>query len=225
MPHRVRRDLLDRARRNKLVLIEDDAYADILFRGGPSRPLLAEAPESVFHVGTFSKSLCPGLRVGWLVTPKRFRDQALEVKRESDLQANSLAQAILEAFFGHHDFDARVARACHRYGRRAARLAEALHRYLPEWSFDEPQGGFSIWVDTGEPGDDVALLERAVASGTSFDPGSMFRVAPSSTLALRLCYSCLDEAHIEDGVKRLRKAWRARRSRAVRARTQASLIS
>jgi 2-aminoadipate transaminase len=217
MPALVRRKLLERARRQKLVLIEDDAYADILFRGAPSRPLLADAPESVFHVGTFSKSLCPGLRVGWLVTPPRFRERALEVKRESDLQANSLAQAILEAFFRQHDFDARIAKACLRYRRRAQRLAEALHRHVPEWSFEEPQGGFSIWVDTGEPGDDVALLESAVSHGTSFDPGNLFRFAPASTLAFRLCYSCLDERYIEEGVKRLRRAWRAAR--------QPSLIS
>ncbi|HMJ56642.1 MAG TPA: PLP-dependent aminotransferase family protein [Polyangiaceae bacterium] len=209
MSERTRRHLLQRARREKLLLIEDDAYADIVFAGSPSRPLFADAPESAFHIGTFSKSLCPGLRVGWLVTPRRFRERALEVKRESDLQANSLAQAILEAFFRQQDFDARVAKACQRYRRRAARLSEALRRHLPEWSFAEPQGGFSIWVDTGEPGDDVALLEMAVAFGTSFDPGSMFRAAAASTVALRLCYSCLDENAIEDGVKRLRTAWRA----------------
>ena len=208
----VRGELLERVRTQKLAVIEDDAYADILFVGQPSRPLLADAPESVFHVGTFSKSLCPGLRVGWLVTPRRFRERALEVKRESDLQANSLAQAILEAFFQRQDFDAGVAKACRRYRRRAARLAEALQRQLPEWSFDEPQGGFSIWVDTCEAGDDVALLETAIAHGTSFDPGSMFCVAAPSTLRLRLCYSCLDEANIEDGVKRLRRAWQASRS-------------
>ena len=207
MAEPTRRQLLEAARRQNLALIEDDAYADILFRGKPSRPLLADAPESVFHIGTFSKSLCPGLRVGWLVTPPRFRERALDIKRESDLQANSLAQSILEAFFRDHDFDARVARASRRYRRRAARLAEALRRHLPEWSFEEPEGGFSIWVDSGEPGDDVALLEMAASFGTSFDPGSTFSVAACSTLRLRLCYSCLDEAHIEDGVKRLRGAW------------------
>lgn len=222
MPEPVRRELLQRARRQKLMLIEDDAYADILFRGEPGRPLLADAPESVFHVGTFSKSLCPGLRVGWLVAPRRFGEQALEVKRESDLQANSLAQAILEAFFRHQDFDARVAKACVRYQRRAARLAEALRRHLPEWSFEEPRGGFSIWIDTGEPGDDVALLERAAAFGTSFDPGSMFCVARPSTLSLRLCYSCLDEATIDDGVKRLGQAWRAE-ARNARGRQRARM--
>jgi len=205
----MRERLRERARRHDLVLIEDDAYADILFRGQPGRPLFADAPQACFYIGTFSKSLCPGLRVGWLVAPRRFREPALEVKRESDLQANSLAQTILEAFFQQQDFDARIGATCRRYRRRAARLAEALRRYLPEWSFQEPEGGFSIWVDTGEPGDDVAFLELAVASGTSFDPGIVFRASEPSTLCLRLCYSCLDEACLEEGVKRLRGAWRS----------------
>lgn len=214
MPERTRRKLLQCAKKKNLVLIEDDAYADIVFRGRPGRPLFADAAQSAFHVGTFSKSLCPGLRVGWLLVPRRLRERALEIKRESDLQANSLAQTILEAFFRHHDFDARVARANRRYRRRAARLAEALRRHVPEWSFEEPQGGFSIWVETGEPGDDVALLEMALTFGTSFDPGSMFRVEAPAQMSLRLCYSCLDEEKIEDGVKRLRRAWRATARRA-----------
>jgi 2-aminoadipate transaminase len=209
MPERRRRQLLERASRQKLILIEDDAYADIVFRSKPNRPLFADAPDSAFYVGTFSKSLCPGLRVGWLVTPRRVRERALDIKRDSDLQANSLAQAILEAFFRDHDFEAGLAKACRGYRRRAARLAEALRRHLPEWSFEEPEGGFSIWIDSGEPGDDVALLEMASTFGTSFDPGSVFRVAESPTLSLRLCYSCLDEEHIEEGVIRLRRAWRA----------------
>jgi 2-aminoadipate transaminase len=209
MSEATRRQWLERARRQNLFLIEDDAYADILFRGSPGQPLLASGPDSVFYVGTFSKSLCPGLRVGWLVTPRRFRERALERKRESDLQANSLAQTILEAFFRDHDFDERIAKARRGYRRRAARLIDAMKRELPEWSFDEPQGGFSIWVDTGEPGDDVALLETAAAFGTSFDPGTMFSVSAPPTLTLRLSYSCLPEEHIADGVKRLRRAWRA----------------
>jgi 2-aminoadipate transaminase len=204
-----RRYLLDHARRHDFILIEDDAYADILFDDRPSRPLFADARESAFHIGTFSKSLCPGLRVGWLVTPRRYRDRALEAKRDTDLQANSLAQAILEEFFRGYDFESMVVKASRRYRRRAARLSEALRRQLPEWSFEEPAGGFSIWIDTGEPGDDVALLENAAACGTSFDPGSMFRVVPSDSLCLRLCYSCLNEEYIEEGVARLRRAWRA----------------
>ena len=209
MSEAARRALLKGAHRSKLWLIEDDAYADIVFTGEPSQPLLAEVPDSTFHVGTFSKNLCPGLRVGWLVAPHAFRERALEMKRDTDLQANSLAQSILEEFFAHDDFEARIAKARRLYRRRAARLADALRHHLPRWSFDEPRGGFSIWVDTAHAGDDVAFLRRALAHGTSFDPGSLFRVAEGATLSLRLSYSCLPEASIQAGVQRLAAAWQS----------------
>ena len=209
MDEATRRELVEQAQRRKLWLIEDDAYADMIFAGEPGRPLLAEVPASTFHVGTFSKNLCPGLRVGWLVAPRLFRERALDIKRESDLQANSLAQSILEEFFSHDDFEARIAKARRLYRRRAARLVNALRHHLPRWTFVEPKGGFSIWVDTGSAGDDVAFLGRAVAGGTSFDPGSMFRVEERSTLTLRLSYSCLAETRIEEGVERLAAAWRS----------------
>ena len=209
MDEAARRELVEQAQRRKLWLIEDDAYADMIFAGEPGRPLLAEVPQSTFHVGTFSKNLCPGLRVGWLVAPRPFRERALEIKRESDLQANSLGQSILEEFFSHDDFEARIAKARRLYRRRASRLANALRQHLPGWTFDEPKGGFSIWVDTGNAGDDVAFLRQAVAHGTSFDPGSLFRVEERSTLSLRLSYSCLAETCIEEGVERLAAAWQS----------------
>ena len=207
MDRAVRGQLVEHAKRGDLLLIEDDAYADIMFAGEPGKPLLADVPDATFHVGTFSKSLCPGLRVGWLVAPRRFREPALEVKRENDLQANSLAQSILEEFFAHDDFDARIVKARRLYRRRATRLAGALRRHLPSWNFHEPQGGFSIWVDTGRAGDDMAFLRWAVACGTSFDPGCLFRVGEGSTLSVRLSYSCLAERSIDEGVKRLATAW------------------
>ena len=209
MPRVVRAHLIDRARSGRLFLVEDDAYADIVFEGEPARPLLADAPAQTLYVGTFSKSLCPGLRVGWLIVPTRLRGEALEVKRESDLQANSLAQAILVDFFAHDDFETRIGKARRIYRRRASRLVEALYRRLPEWSFTEPSGGFSIWVDTHETADDATFLAAAVAEGASFDPGSMFRVGRSRSLEVRLSYSFLPEREIDEGVRRLARAWRS----------------
>src|SRR5439155_1535122 len=78
------------------------------------------------------------------------------------------------------------------YARRAARLMEALERHLPSWRFAEPEGGFSIWVEPDGEGDDAALLSIAVDEGVGFDPGRCFRAGPGP-LALRLCYSAVDE--------------------------------
>lgn len=192
------------------AVIEDDAYAELRFEGPPPRPLLADARDRVWHVGTFSKVLCPGLRVGWLVPPPRMRDRALRVKHDLDLQSNGLAQAVLEEFLARDPFDTRVAALRRFYGARAARLASALRRHLPAWRFEPAKGGFAIWVEPDAPFDERALLARAVERGVSFDPGSMFRPGHTSEPpALRLCFSSVARANqLDEGVRRLARTWR-----------------
>jgi len=177
-----RRSLLSR----DLPIIEDDAYADLRFDGQVTRPLLAERRARVWHIGSFSKTLCPGLRVGWLVPPPEWHERAMELKHASDLQSSSLGQAVLELFLARDAFDERVAEARAFYRRRAERLMRALQRLLPRWRFTPPAGGFALFVEADEEGDDLALLEVATAGGVSFDPGRMFRPDDASApLALR----------------------------------------
>lgn len=204
---------LDEAARTRLLasrvpIVEDDAYADLRFAGEPPPPLVARDRTRTFHVGTFSKTLCPGLRVGWLVPPRRLRQRALRRKSDSDLQANGLAQAILAGHLSRDDFDARVRRLRRYYTCKAVRVGEALARRLPAWRFRLPEGGFSIWVETGDARDETAFLERAIAHGVSFDPGSMFRAdGGRHPLALRLSFSAVEEADVEAGIQRLARAW------------------
>ena len=181
------------------MVIEDDAYAELRFDGPAPPPLLAEAPNRVLHVGTFSKTLCPGLRIGWLVVPRRLRRRALRIKQGRDLQANSLGQAILEDYLAGSDggravdFDARLARLRRFYRVRATRLARALRQHLPDWRFDVPVGGFAIWIEAPANGrggapvsvDEKTLLRAALAEGVMFDPGSMFRPDGAATPSRR----------------------------------------
>jgi 2-aminoadipate transaminase len=204
-----------------LPVIEDDAYADLRFDGAAPRPLLAEAPAQVFHVGTFSKTLCPGLRIGWLVAPPRFRKRALRIKQGSDLHASTLAQAIVADLLGATpeggglDFEARLVRLRRFYRARAAALTRALRVHLPDWQFNEPEGGFAIWARADRPSpaprdsDEKAFLETAADEGVMVDPGSMFRASASSApMAIRLCFSAAPPAKFEEGVRRLARAWR-----------------
>ena len=202
-----------------VAVLEDDAYAELRFDGRVPAPLLAVARDRVWHIGTFSKTLCPGLRVGWLVPPPAWRERALEIKHAADLQSSSLGQTILELFLASEDFEARLVRARHFYARRAARLHRAVRRLLPGWRTDEPEGGFALFVETDEPGDDAALLEVATAHGVSFDPGRTFRPDEAALpLALRLCFSFARSTDLDEGVRRLARAWdvyRRRRDREV----------
>jgi 2-aminoadipate transaminase len=199
-----RRGLLAR----RMPIVEDDAYADLRFDGQVSRPLLADDRARVWHVGSFSKTLCPGLRVGWLVPPRSWRVRATELKRATDLQASSLGQTVLEFFLERDDFDARLARARRFYRTRATRLERAVRRHLPRWRCASPEGGFALFVETDEPGDDLALLEVATRNGVSFDPGRMFRADDNpSPLAVRLCFSYARAADLDEGPRRLARAW------------------
>ncbi|HEX2573841.1 MAG TPA: PLP-dependent aminotransferase family protein [Polyangia bacterium] len=189
-------------------IIEDDAYADLRFDGAAPPPLLAVARGRVWHVGTFSKTLCPGLRVGWLVPPRQRLARTLRLKHAQDLEANHLAQSILEAYLLNADFDARLGRLRTFYRRRAVRLAAALRRHLPAWRFTFPAGGFSIWVMTDEDGDDIEFLKTAILHRVSFDPGRQFRPdRVPHPLMLRLCFSATSGPRLEEGVRRLAAAW------------------
>jgi 2-aminoadipate transaminase len=194
----------------RLPIIEDDAYADLCFAGAPPPSLAAQLPARVYHVGTFSKTLCPGLRVGWLVPPRRQLARALRLKHDADLQSNSLAQEVVTEFLAHSDFDGRLARLRRFYRLRAQRLMAAVRRWLPGWRFQAPEGGFALWLE-GPPGTRVGelpLLRAAVHRGTSFDPGSLFRPGEApEPLALRLCFSATAPRLFDEGVRRLARAF------------------
>jgi 2-aminoadipate transaminase len=188
-------------------IVADEAYAELRFDGVLPTALAALEPGRVWHVGSFSKTLCPGLRVGYLVPPRRAHEAALEAKRDADLQAGTLSQSVLAHLLAVGDYDARLARARQVYRTRAERLQEALHRELPRsFRFREPEGGFSIWVESDEEGDDVALLRTAAAYGVSFDPGHLFARESSSRLAFRVCFSSAPIDALAEGARRLGRA-------------------
>lgn len=173
------------ARRRTIIsrggaIIADEAYAELRFDGRLERPLIADARDRTWHVGTVSKTLCPGLRVGWLIPPRAHLESATEAKRDLDLQAPSLAQAILKEYLARDDFDARVDRARKFYRRRAERFLATLRRAFPSFRIAEPEGGFCVWVETDEEGDDTALLSLATEHGVSFDPGRRAALVPGA---------------------------------------------
>lgn len=198
--------VLATANRHHGCIIEDDAYAETTFSGAPTPPLAATAPERVFHVGTFSKTLCPGLRLGWLVAPESFQRAALEAKQARDLQSSGLGQAVVEAYLRGPHYDDLKQRLRRRYHRRARLMARALRRHLPTFHFEMPQGGFSIWLQSDHELNEERLLEIGVEEGVSFDLGSSFRRETCHRVALRLSYSRSDDSQIVAGVHRLARA-------------------
>lgn len=192
--------------------IVDEAYAELRFDSSLPRALLADAPESVWHVGTVSKTIAPGLRVGWLIPPEAHHDAALDLKSAADLHTASICQAALGRLVKTLEYDALVDRARAAYAKRATAIVEALHRELPEWKFAQPRGGFSIWIQTESPETEVDFLEAALAEGVMVDPGSLFCPESGRSLAVRISYSNAPIDKLGEGIKRLARAARRRRS-------------
>lgn len=202
-PHGV--ELVDRAALLATAgpLIVDEAYAELRFDGRTPRPLLADAPERVWHVGTISKTIAPGLRIGWLIPPASQHATALEHKAAADLQTSSVTQAALARLVATVDYDAMLARARTAYRERAAALCDGLHRAAPGLSFREPEGGFSIWIETEHTGDELELLRAGLEAGVMVDPGSAFRPEPRARIALRASYSNAPPARLAEAARRL----------------------
>jgi 2-aminoadipate transaminase len=205
------------------ALIADEAYTELRFDGRISRPLVADAPARVWHVGTLSKTVSPGLRVGWLVPPLREHQTLLDLKEAADLQTASVTQQAAALFLARFDYDAHVERSRRHYQARAARLCEALRRELPYARFAEPEGGFAAWVELDEPGDEIGLLGEAIAAGVTIDPGRAFRPrdAPSAS-SFRVSFSSAPIEDLAEGAHRLAVAvdrWLTRGARASRRRS------
>lgn len=203
--------------REGLPVIVDEAYAELNFEGRMLRPLLAEARDRVWHVGSVSKTLSPGLRTGWLVPPRHLGERVRRAKFSSDLQSSTLSQLLVERFLAGEDYQAHLMRARELYRRRARALCEAMKQQLPDWRFSVPAGGFAVFAVTEHhaehPMADEDWLRTATTHGVAFDPGSLFQVRPSSDeLAMRLCFSATDEQQLVVAVERLRTAWRTHRA-------------
>jgi len=204
-----RAEILRRLEREGPLVIEDDAYAESTFVGRREMPLVVLAPERVIHVGTLSKVLCPGLRVGWIATRHPALARILAEKQQADLQAPSLTQRIVAEYLKGPRFDRHIARVRRGYERKAKALLQAVREALPEFRVTVPHGGFSLWLEHRGPHglfDDLSLLRAAIRRGVSFDPGRTFRIRDSKQLALRLCYGSVPLDELERGAARLAEA-------------------
>lgn len=205
LAHDRRARLLRLAARYHVPILEDDPYGELRFRGEQMPPLAAFDKEGwVINLGTFSKTLAPGLRIGWVHGPRELVRQLTIAKQSADLHTATLAQRgaakLLETF----DYDAHLGRLRQTYGQRADAMMHALERSMPPGTrWTHPEGGLFLWLalPNGLRDDDVfrAAIERNVA----VVPGSGFFGGPAQHGFIRLNYSNQSLARIEEGMQRL----------------------
>jgi 2-aminoadipate transaminase len=173
--------------RERLTILEDDAYHELWFDDAPPPPLAARHRRTLI-AGSFSKILAPGLRLGWLAVPEELVGAVTLAMHASALHANGLAQATVWEWLRAEDFEAHLARLRAAYRRRRDALLAALARHWPGAQPERPAGGLFAWLPL-PGGGATALARSALAAGVAVLPGGAFHLAGAPDDHLRLCFA------------------------------------
>jgi 2-aminoadipate transaminase len=210
IPHARRVQIAARAQALGLPLLEDDPYGDLWFDQPPPAPLAAHWPEGTIHLGSFSKVLAPGLRLGYAVSPMPVQQLLVQAKQAADMHSSTLAQHLVLDLLStgmladHLD----SVRARYRLGRDA--MAQALHTHMHDLAtWLEPEGGMFFWLTLSPQIDTAALLPRAIEHGVSFLPGAAFFASKPAHRALRLSFVTEPPERIARGVATLARIVRS----------------
>jgi GntR family transcriptional regulator/MocR family aminotransferase len=197
--------LLAAAARHQVPIVEDGFDPSLHYGARPPGPLKARDRDGlVVYIGTFSKILFPGLRLGWLLAAPPVIARLAAAKQLADLHTSALLQAAVHRFCERRLLDRHAVRVAREYGRRRALLLGALGRRMPEGvTWTEPQGGFSLLVTLPGSLDAATLLPRALERGVAFTPGAAFYLDGIGGPTLRLSFSAVPAECIDEGVRRL----------------------
>ncbi|MFJ5730079.1 aminotransferase-like domain-containing protein [Streptomyces paradoxus] len=194
------------AARHGLWIVEDDPYGELRY-DGERLPWIAAHPgaeDRTVLLGSFSKVMAPGLRLGWLRAPGELRRACAVAKQAADLHTPTVNQLAAARYLADNDLDAHVARVAGVYrGRRDAMLS-GLAAALPAGSvWNRPEGGMFLWARLPEPYDTTALLPRVVRQKVAYVPGAPFYAGTPDRTTLRLCFVTQTPQEIEEGLRRL----------------------
>jgi GntR family transcriptional regulator/MocR family aminotransferase len=205
-----RQRLLAAAARHQVPIVEDGFDGSLYYGARPPGPLKAHDTDGVvIYIGTFSKILFPGLRLGWLVAPPPVIERLQAAKQLADLHTSALIQAAVHRFCERRLLDRHAVRVVREYRRRREVLLGALARRMPSGTtWTEPTGGFSLFLTLPEGITATRLLPLALGRGVAYTPGDAFFLNGSGTRALRLSFSSVPTEQIERGVQRLGEAVR-----------------
>jgi 2-aminoadipate transaminase len=202
-----RERLIELARAHDFMIFEDDPYVELRFEGSPQATMLSLDSERVVYASSFSKTVCPGIRVGYLVGPSELIARIAKLATSTYISPNMVAQAIVNQFCRSGAIDRSIETVKEALRQRAHTLADALKREIPEARFVPPQGGYFMWLDLPRGTDVSAMFTAAAERGVQFVKGSDF-VLEGAESSLRLAYSGVTPEEIEEGVKLLAQAYR-----------------
>ncbi len=201
MPEARRAAVVLAAQQAGVPLVEDNPYGELWFDRAPPPPLAARWSEGVIYLGSFSKVLTPGFRLGYLVAPDVLFPKLLQAKQAADLHTPGFNQRVVYEVVRDGFLDSHVPTIRARYKGQRDAMAAALTRHMPadtQWRM--PQGGMFFWLRLPAGCDAVALLGTAVAAGVAYVPGAAFYAHAPDARALRLSFVTLSVQEIDDAV-------------------------
>jgi 2-aminoadipate transaminase len=203
-----RERLLELAREHGFMIFEDDPYVELRFSGERLPTMLSMDPERVVYASSFSKTVAPGVRVGYLVGPRAVIAQIEKLATGAYISPNMVAQGIVNQFARSGAIERSIETVRNALRERVDALAAALERELPEARFVKPEGGYFMWVELPRGTDVEALFDAAADRGVQFVKGSDF-VLEGYDNTLRLAYSGVTVDEIDEGISRLSQAYEA----------------
>jgi 2-aminoadipate transaminase len=202
-----RRRLVEVARQRELLVLEDNPYGLLRYEGTPV-PTLRELDGGVYvmYLGTFSKILSPGIRLGWVLAPPPVLEKINLGKQAADLCSSTLSQLMVIEYFSGARWRDYIESVAERYRARRDTMLDALAEHFPaEASWTHPSGGLFIWATLPDFIDTTDLLARALRDNVAFVPGAAAYLDGRGHNAMRLNFSAVDEADIREGVRRIGK--------------------
>ena len=196
--------VLEVAKREGLLLLEDDPYGLLGFDGPPPRAIRADDDEQVIYLGSFSKTIASGLRVGWAVAPHGVREKLVLAAESAVLCPANYAQLTVSEYLATQPWREQVKVFRELYRERRDALLDSLEQLMPDGTtWTHPAGGFYSWVTLPEGLDAKAMLPRAIAALVAYVPGTGFYVDGQGHESLRLSYCYPEPERIREGVRRL----------------------
>ncbi|KXG73889.1 aminotransferase-like domain-containing protein [Thermotalea metallivorans] len=200
-----RKRLVELANKYDLPIIEDNPYGELRFEGEiPPSIKSFDTEGRVVYLGTFSKTFCPGLRIGWVAASHEILNKYILVKQGADLQSSSISQRELDAYLNMYDLDVHVEKIKDIYRKRRDLMINTMKEtFPPEAKFTYPEGGLFTWVELPAHINARELMVKALEKNVAFVPGGSFFPNGGRENTFRLNYSNMPEDKIVEGIKRL----------------------
>ena len=204
LPSARRTEILDICRTEKIFIVEDNPYGLLGFERPSPNAMRAEDSENVIYLGSFSKTIVPGFRVGWALVPQALREKLVIASESSILCPSNFSQMAISSYLANQPWRDQIANFCQLYKVRRDAMLESLDSYFPKSAtWTKPQGGFYVWVTLPNEIDTKAMMPRAIVAKVAYVPGTAFYADGFGSWSMRLSYCHPTPERIREGIKAL----------------------